>query len=61
MKRVINWAHYKDNWADWCGFALSAVLEGIVSIVILVLVVYGFFACLLGYAPTAKEAEHDKS
>jgi hypothetical protein len=57
MKRVINWEHYKDNWADWSSFTLELLLETVVGVLLLVLIPYGFVACLLGYYPDIKKEQ----
>ena len=51
MKRVINWAHYKDNWADYGECMTELAFEGVVGIASFIIMCFAFFLVLAGYGP----------
>ena len=57
MRRVINWADYKDNWQDYGEAVADIVLDVGVAILLLILIPIAFVLVLAGFAPTVGERE----
>ena len=51
MKRVINWAHYRENWCDYGECMTELGWELLVGVACIVIMVFAFFLVLAGYAP----------
>lgn len=52
MKRVINWAHYRDNWADYSEAVVTTLHESLVALLFIVFLIPAFFVVLAGFAPS---------
>ncbi len=52
MRRVINWAHYKDNWADYGDVTVTILYEALVAALCIIMIIPAFFVVLAGYAPS---------
>ena len=51
MKRVTNFTHYKENWADYMDFMFTLWLEVVVGLAMIIGFTFALLLVLLGYEP----------